>query len=245
MAKKLFPKNFLTIQVPPTIQVKERRDGALVIHPPTRGDVASTMQVMDTAAGTVSTSTTRTNQGTSTEGQTWTRTQKIATVLKSGKKTFPVTAAGFASVSPTSGRPPKPDLSKDSFQLAEPIPTSESASDARTHLTGEPKLVDFNIKNVVVPPLEESARSFTFPDVGPAPPWEGGVATQFDPDEDNPGDTDNDPDSDDDDDSDDGSDQGNNADTTDFPGGFSDLQKHIHVTPPLAPKGTKGKLRRR
>jgi hypothetical protein len=59
MAKNLFPKNFLTIQVPPKIHVKERRDGALVIQPPTGEDRPSTMQQMETVSGTTIESSTR------------------------------------------------------------------------------------------------------------------------------------------------------------------------------------------
>lgn len=240
MPKKLFPKNFLTIQVPPTLQVKERRDGALIIQPPTYGEGNSTMKAMDTSGGTVSTSTTRTNQGTSTDGQTWTRVQKIATVLKSGKRGFPVIAAGVESASPVGDRQ-RPALSKDSFQLDAPIPRGEPTSDGEAHLTTEPSLRDFKVENVVWPP-DQSGVSFTFPDV--SPPWEGEVAAQFDRDDDNVGDTDNDQDNDDDNDSDDGTDQGNSADITDFPGGFTGLQKHVRITPPLAPKGTRAKLRK-
>jgi hypothetical protein len=242
MAKTLFPKNFLTIQVPPTIRVKERRDGAIVIEPPTRGDRSSTMSTTDTVSGTVSTSSTETYQGTSTEGDTWTRTQKSATVLKSGKKVFPVIAAGFSSVQ-HSGKSSKPDLSRDSFQITKPIPQSDPGSAADVRLTAEPRVTDFRVKNVIVPSPDEAKPIYSFPDV--SPPWEGGVATQFDRDEDHPGDPDNDPDSDDDDDSDDGPDEATNSDTMDFPGGLRGLQKHIKVTPPLARKGPKGKVRRR
>jgi hypothetical protein len=242
MSKNLFPKNFLTVQVPPTIHVKERRDGAVVIQPPTHGDRPSTMQTTDTAAETVIRSSTETANGTSTDGGTWTRTQKIATVLKSGKKSFPVIAAGFSSVQHTS-KGSKPDLSRDSFQITKPIPQSDPASAADVRLTAEPSVTGFTVKNVIVPSLDEARPTYTFPDV--SPPWEGSVATQFDRDDDpGVGDTDNTPDSDDDDMSDDGPDQEVNSDTTDFPGGLRGLQKHIQITPPLAPKGKKGKLRR-
>jgi hypothetical protein len=241
VTKKLFPKNFLTIQIPPTLRVKERRDGALIIYPPTQGDGRSTMRIMDTEAGTSTASNTNTNAGTSTEGQTWTRT-RTATVLESEKEGFPVIAAGFASVYPTRDGS-EPDLSQDSFQLAEPIPQGDPTSGANIHLTGEPKLTDFTVKNVVFPPADEAKPSFTLPDV--SPPWDGGIATASDSDDDNPGDSDHDPDDDDDDDDDDGSDQGSNRDTTDLPGGFSGLKKHVQITPPFAPKGTKGKVRRR
>jgi hypothetical protein len=236
MAKNLFPKNFLTIQVPPTIRVKERRDGALVIEPPTRGDRSSTMSTAETVAGTVSTSSTETYQGTSTEGETHTRTLKSAMVLKSGKKVFPVIAAGFSSVQHSS-RASKPDLSRDSFQVTKPIPQSNPGSAADVRLTAEPRVTDFRVKNVIVPSPDEAKPTYTFPDV--SPPWDGGVAIQFDPDDDHPGDTDNDPDSDDDDDSDDGKDEGTNSDTMDFPGGLRGLQKHIKVNPSVGPQRDK------
>jgi len=241
MAKNLFPKNFLTVQVPPTIHVKERRDGALVIQPPTHGDRPSTMSTTETAAGTVTRSSTETYNGTSTNGEVWTRNLKTAIVLKSGKKAFPVIAAGFSSVQPTSKRS-KPDLSRDSFQINKPIPQSDPASVADVRLTAEPRVTDFTVKNVIVPSPDEAKPTYTFPDV--SPPWEGSVAAEFDRDEQNVPDTDNTPDSDDDDMSDDGSDEMANSDTTDFPGGLRGLQKHIQITPPLARKGTKGKLRR-
>jgi len=242
MESKLFPKNFLTIQVPPTIHVKERRDGALIIRPPAQGAQPSTMSTADTVAGTVTTSDTETHNGTSTNGETWTRTQKIATVLKSGEKGFPVIAAGFANAQPKSYSS-EPDLSKDSFQITKPIPQADRRSDDDVHLVGEPRLADFTVKNVVIPPLDEAKPSFIFPDV--SAPWEGSIATSFDRDEDDEEDSDDTEDSDDDNDSDDGSDQAGSNDTTDFPGGFAEVMKHVQVTPPFAPKGTKGKLRRR
>jgi hypothetical protein len=150
-----------------------------------------------------------------------------------------VIAAGFESWSPAGDRQ-KPDLSPDSFQLHGSIPRGGPTGEGEAHLTAEPHLGEFTVKNVVQP-ADESGLRVIFPDVSPR--WEGGVAVQFDLDEDNPGDTDNDPDSDDDDDSDEGTDQMNSGDTTDFPGGFSGLRKHVRVTPPLAPRGEKGKLR--
>ena len=60
--------------------------------------------------------------------------------------------------------------------------------------------------------------------------WEGSIAVEWDRDDDN--------------DCDEDSDDGHSSDTMDFPGGFPELMRHVEVTPPLAPKGTTGKLRR-
>jgi hypothetical protein len=240
MAKKLYPKNFLTIQVPPRLEVTERHDGAQVIYPPMRGNEASTMATADTGSCTESTSDTETHAGTSTNGETWTRIQKTATVLQSGKNGFPIVAAGFESAQPTS-YVSEPDLSQDSFQLAKAIP--EPTSDEDIRLTGEQRLTNFTVDNVVLPPLDEAKPSFRFPAV--SPPWDGGVAVEWDRDTDDEGDPDDTTDTDDDNDSDEDSDEGRNSDTMDFPGGLPELTKHLRVTPPLASKGTKGRVRRR
>lgn len=238
MATKLYPKNFLTIQVPPRLEVTERHDGALVVYPPMRGSEASTMATANTGSCTESTSDTETHAGTSTNGETWTRTQKTAVVLQSGKKGFPVIAAGFAGAQPTSYTS-EPNLSQDSFQLAKAIP--EPTSDEDVRLTGEQRLTNFTVDNVVVPPLDEAKPSFTFPDVGPR--WDGGVAVEWDLDPDDEGDTDDTQDTDDDNDSDEDSDEGRNGDMMDFPGGFPELMKHVEIRPPLASEGTTGRLR--
>jgi hypothetical protein len=239
MATKLYPKNFLTIQVPPRLEVTERHDGALVIYPPTRGNEASTMASADTGSCTESTSDTETHAGTSTNGETWTRIQKTVTVLQSGKNGFPVVAAGFESAQPTS-YVSEPDLGQDSFQLAKAIP--EPTSDEDIRLTGEQRLTNFTVDNVVLPPLDEAKPSFGFPAV--SPPWDGGVAVEWDRDTDDEGDTDDTTDTDDDNDSDEDSDEGRSSDTMDFPGGLPELTKHRRVTPPLASKGTKGRVHR-
>ena len=168
MAKNLFPKNFLTVQVPPTIHVKERRDGALVIQPPTHGDRPSTMQQTETVSGTTIESSTNTKvPSTSTSLDTHTRTPKTATVLKSGKKVFPVIAAGFSSVQHSS-KGSKPKLSRDSFVITKPIPRSDPAGAADVRLTAEPRVTDFTIKNVIVPSLDEAKLTYTFRDVSSA-----------------------------------------------------------------------------
>ena len=185
MATNLYPKNFLTIQIPPAVQVTERHDGALVIYPPMGGAEASTMATSDTGSCTESTSDTVSHAGTSTNGEVWTRTQKLATLLQSGEKTFPVVAAGFASARPTEIS--APDVSPDSFQLAKPIPRADPTSDEDVRLTDEPRLTNVTVDNVVVPSLDEAQPTFIFPDV--SPPWDGGVAIQWDLDEQNVPDT--------------------------------------------------------
>ncbi len=53
MNPKLFPKNFIKIQTPPTLQARERRDGALVIEPPQYGEDPFTMRPTHTQGGSV------------------------------------------------------------------------------------------------------------------------------------------------------------------------------------------------
>jgi hypothetical protein len=241
MATQLYPKNFLTIQVPPILQVSQRHDGALVIYPPVGDADPSTMTAADTSGYTESTSDTATHAGTSTEGETWTRTNKIATVLQSGREGYPVVAAGFAGVRPTS-YDEHPDVSQESFEVASPLPQAQRNTEGDVHPTGELKLTNFTVDNLQVPSPEQTQPTFVFPDV--SPPWEGSVAAQFDRDDDNPGDPDDTQDTDDDNDSDEGPDEQRSSDTMDVPGGLPELMKRIHVTPPFASQGTTGQIRR-
>ncbi|MFN2444383.1 MAG: hypothetical protein ABR606_02145 [Vicinamibacterales bacterium] len=237
MQKKLFAKNFLKIQTPPTLKITERKDGALVIGPPAIGGFGQTITNTDTAVGSITKSDTETHAGTSTDTATSTSTQGAVTLLDGGKS-FPIVNARIDSARPeryqAEGEP-----NKDSFEVVTPIPKGSLEGDDNTKLAGEPAIRDFSVGTVARPPLDEATPTFTLPDLGQ--PWDGSVNQASDDDSDNDGDEDDVPDSDHDNDSDD---EGDRDDDHDFLGaaGYDAIRQHTSVKPPLAPEGTKGRL---
>jgi hypothetical protein len=239
MKPKLFPKNFIKIQTPPTLTIKERKDGALVIDPPTIGGGGQTITNTDTAVGSITKSGTDTYSGTSTDTGTSTSTSG-AVALSRKDMNFAITGARIDSARPKQYYPDT-KLNDESFDIVKPIPKGDLSGEENIELTGEPTLRDFLFDNLSRPELDDAKPRFILPDLGH--PWEGVIAESSDSDDDSDGDQDDVPDGDNDNDSDDEPDRDDDHDFVDM-AGYEAIKKHVLIKPPLAAKGTKGWLGR-
>lgn len=235
---KIFGKNFLKIQEPPTFIVKSRLDGATMIVPPSvefPGGI--TMVTTHTNSGSITKSGTDTYQGTSTNVNTSTQTNNMLH-LEGENNLFGIISSQAEKIKVVKQEEIKYTKLED-FQITNHHNSVKIDDDYNTKINSNLNINEVEIIEQRLPDFSNPG-SFDFTLPARNNPI-GGLVNSSDSDSDDEGDEDDNSDSDNDNDADDEGDTDDREDLYDKVS-FETFQKSLKVKLPLSGDDQKGRM---